>query len=262
MTGFLAQLLGEMPPFLALLRSIECGLYQPLQPWPEPVLEIGIGDGCFAAAAWRQPPLVGIDCDVAMLRRVRAAACRHRIAASATRLPFPDGRFKTVVANSVLEHIPDLDGALAEIERVLAVGGRFCFTVPSHRFGDLLLGSTLPRSIGLRALGGAYARWFNRRSRHFHTDGPEVWRRRLQQRGFRITSWRYYSCAATHRVFDPAHYLSLPNLFMHAITGRWVLRPGSLVQRIWGRVLRPFAQRESHAEGPYLFFDAVKVGRR
>lgn len=47
-----------------------------------------------------------------------------------TRLTYPDGSFDLVLTSETLEHVPDLDRALAEIRRVLAPGGRHVFTVP------------------------------------------------------------------------------------------------------------------------------------
>jgi len=43
------------------------------------------------------------------------------------RLPFADGAFDVVVAADVLEHVPDLPAAVAELARVLAPGGRLAF---------------------------------------------------------------------------------------------------------------------------------------
>jgi len=48
----------------------------------------------------------------------------------ATRLPFAAGVFDLVVASDVLEHIPDDRAALAEIRRVLRLGGIAILTVP------------------------------------------------------------------------------------------------------------------------------------
>jgi SAM-dependent methyltransferase len=47
--------------------------------------------------------------------------------AGAAALPVPDASFDAVVACLVFEHIDDLDGAVAEVGRVLAPGGRFVF---------------------------------------------------------------------------------------------------------------------------------------
>ena len=47
-----------------------------------------------------------------------------------TRLTYPDASFDLVLTSETLEHVPDLDAALAETRRVLAPGGRHVFTVP------------------------------------------------------------------------------------------------------------------------------------
>lgn len=49
-----------------------------------------------------------------------------------TQLDFPSGRFDIVTTNEVLEHVPDLDGALREIARVLRPGGKHIGTAPVH----------------------------------------------------------------------------------------------------------------------------------
>ena len=48
------------------------------------------------------------------------------------RLPFPDASFDLVVNNQVFEHVEDLEGALAEIDRVLRPGGRMLSIFPSR----------------------------------------------------------------------------------------------------------------------------------
>lgn len=45
------------------------------------------------------------------------------VVADAARLPFEDGCFDGVLCSAVFEHLPDLDGSLAEIRRVLKPGG-------------------------------------------------------------------------------------------------------------------------------------------
>ena len=47
-----------------------------------------------------------------------------------TRLTYPDKAFDLILTSETLEHVPDLNAALGEIHRVLAVGGRHVFTVP------------------------------------------------------------------------------------------------------------------------------------
>jgi SAM-dependent methyltransferase len=47
-------------------------------------------------------------------------------------IPFADGSFDIVVSNQVMEHVADLDGALAEIARVLKPGGVALNVFPHH----------------------------------------------------------------------------------------------------------------------------------
>ncbi len=48
-------------------------------------------------------------------------------------LTYPDAAFDLVLTSETLEHVPDLDRALAEIARVLRPGGLHIFTVPLRR---------------------------------------------------------------------------------------------------------------------------------
>ncbi len=47
-----------------------------------------------------------------------------------TALTYPDDSFDLVLTSETLEHVPDLEAALAEIYRVLKPGGRHLFTIP------------------------------------------------------------------------------------------------------------------------------------
>jgi len=94
------------------------------------VLDVGCGDGQVArlAVSLGSELVVGVD---PTWNQVVVASERGggvRVArASAHRLPFADSSFDAVVACLVFEHIEDVDDAIAEVSRVLAPGGRFCF---------------------------------------------------------------------------------------------------------------------------------------
>jgi SAM-dependent methyltransferase len=52
-------------------------------------------------------------------------------------LSFPDASLDVIISQEVLEHVPDVDPAIAESARVLRPGGRFLFTVPFHTGSDV-----------------------------------------------------------------------------------------------------------------------------
>ncbi len=96
------------------------------------LLEIGCGRGAGASIIQREfSPgfLCAMDLDPLMIRRafryLRPKELRNVsfFAADALSLPHPDGAFDAVFGFGVLHHVPDWQGALAEIARVLKTGG-------------------------------------------------------------------------------------------------------------------------------------------
>jgi ubiquinone/menaquinone biosynthesis C-methylase UbiE len=79
-------------------------------------------------AALPRRTIVGMDIDLDGIRRMKLPAT---VAGDATRLPFADASFSTVVMAEILEHIPNPTGLLPEVARVLARGGRFIATTPN-----------------------------------------------------------------------------------------------------------------------------------
>ncbi|MET8446170.1 class I SAM-dependent methyltransferase [Streptomyces sp. NPDC005209] len=104
------------------------------------VLEVAIGTGLNLPHYPKDTDLTGVDLSPAMLDRARARAADlglrvPLVEASATRLPFPDASFDTVVCALGLCCIPDDRAAVAEMCRVLGAGGTLLLIdhVVSHR---------------------------------------------------------------------------------------------------------------------------------
>jgi SAM-dependent methyltransferase len=92
------------------------------------VLDLGCGEGQIArlAAAGGAERVVGVDTSVAQLAEAARRGGRVAYArASAATLPLAAESFDAVVTCLVLEHLPELDGPLDEVARVLRPGGRF-----------------------------------------------------------------------------------------------------------------------------------------
>jgi len=260
--------LRDLPAFRALLRAVEARFYQDLLPFDEPVLDLGCGDGHFASVAFPKPLAAGIDPAAGVLREARERGAYRVLARSlGSALPFADGHFATVVSNSVLEHIPDLDPVLAEIGRVLQSpepmagkpGGRFIFCVPGDHFTALLFFSQLFRWLRLEGPARAYARYFNRISRHHHCDRPEVWGARLARAGLKLCdSFYYFSDRALHAL-DLGHYFGVPSLIAKKLLGRWILAPTRWNLALTERWLRPLYEEALPQVGAYLFLVAEKT---
>lgn len=256
---FVARYLREAPLFAAIVRGVECALLREAGDFPRPVLDLGCGDGVFAAVAFTEPLDCGLDPGANSLREaVGQKAHRLLCAGSATEMPFPDAHFRSIVCNSVIEHIPDIEGTLRECRRVLAAGGRLWITTPSHHFGPMLAGSRVFRTIGWRGATDAYARWFNGHSLHFHTDSMETWHERLARHGFTVQRSFYYLSPQAHGVFDLMHYLSGWRWIRRRLTGRWVGR-GATLNGLWAWwVMRVIAKSWPADAGPYLYLDATR----
>ena len=104
--------LSALPYFRAMLRAVEDRFYQGLE-LPEPVLDVGCGDGHFASVAFDHPLTVGLDPWAQPLREARQRrAYRMVLQADGAHMPFADNTFASAVSNSVLEHIPPVEAVL------------------------------------------------------------------------------------------------------------------------------------------------------
>jgi len=257
---FLWRHLEELPAFRALLRAVEARFYQDLWPLPEPVLDVGCGDGHFASITFPQPLSAGMDPALGVLREAHRRRS-HRLLAQAfgDALPYATDSFATVISNSVLEHIPDLQPVLLEIARVLQPGGQFVFCVPSEQFARLLFFPQLFRRLHLEGLARDYERTFNRISRHHHCDPPAVWQDRLAAAGLHLVHGFYYFSEKAHHALDVGHYFGAPSLISKKLWGRWILAPQHWNLALTEHWLRPLYEEPLPELGAYLFFVAEKL---
>lgn len=108
------------------------------------VIDVGCGAGRHAFEAYRRgADIVAFDRDEPELRSVDtilqamaeageapAAGSAKVVLGDALSLPYADETFDCVIASEILEHIPRDDAAIAELVRILKVGGTLTVTVP------------------------------------------------------------------------------------------------------------------------------------
>jgi ubiquinone/menaquinone biosynthesis C-methylase UbiE len=152
-----------------------------LGPGPGPfprALEIGSGTGYFSLNL-AQDGVIGAptctDISPGMLATLERNAATLGIdvetaACDASELPFEDATFDLVLGHAVLHHLPDLDRAFAEFERVLAPGGTVFFAGEPSRHGDRI--AAVPKRAALK-LAPAWRRAIRARPAP-HDPGDEV----------------------------------------------------------------------------------------
>lgn len=153
----LAQLLGYQEEWLLKIpeptlasfagtgNPFSAGRLQP----GENIVDVGCGGGIDSLIAANmvgpQGRVVGVDMTLAMLTKARASATAAGITNVEFRegfgeaLPVEDAWADVVISNGVLNLMPDKDGALREMARVLKPGGRL-------QIGDILVQKPVPQS--------------------------------------------------------------------------------------------------------------------
>ncbi|WP_420631548.1 methyltransferase domain-containing protein [Candidatus Leptofilum sp.] len=250
--------LKTIPAFRAILRAVEARFYFGVD-LPSPTLDVGCGDGHFSEMVFQREIEAGIDPWWNPLKKAQKSGMYDvALQAMGDKLPYPDGHFASAFSNSVLEHIPDIQPVLNETNRVMQMNGRFLITMPSHNFTQELGGARFLERLGLPGLADAYRRFFNRISRHAHTDSAEVWAERLATAGFGIERWQYYFSKKALRALEWGHVQGVPSAILHALTGHWIVAPWESSLRRTERWLRPFYNEPFPQDGTYLLIVARK----
>ncbi|KUK46604.1 MAG: hypothetical protein XD73_0515 [Anaerolinea thermophila] len=252
---YLWENLRQLPYFRGFLRAVEGRFYEEIE-LIEPILDVGCGDGVFAAITFEKPLKIGFDPSLQMLGEAASnGAYGHVLCAGGGAIPFEDASYATVISNSVLEHIPMLDEVIEEVYRVLKPGGQFIFCVPNDNLLKNLSVSNFFDSIKLHGLANAYRSFFNTISRHHHADPFEVWEPRLRKHHFHIVHWWNYFSPDDLHTLEWGHYRGLHSLLNKKIFKKWVLFPYHGNFFIPERSLRKkYNQDPIHPEGSYTFY--------
>lgn len=191
-----------------------------------PILDIGCGDGLFAALAYPGKQVWGIDVNLTEIRRAQATAAYNAlICGSITDVALPSGFFHGAIANCSLEHVPDLDQALRNVRRALAPGADFIVIVPTPHWTRLLAIPQLLNKHGFHGLANAYGRALDKVFYHVHLYDGKEWTRRLEAAGFEVHTVETLTSRRSSWVFDALMYPALVSWVTKKLTGKWVIAP-------------------------------------
>jgi ubiquinone/menaquinone biosynthesis C-methylase UbiE len=138
------------------------------------VLEVGCGQGHLTRALAAQGvDIIGVDANPSASEIVADGMVRHMNAES---LEFDDATFDVVISVHAIEHIPELETALAEMQRVLKPGGQAVFIYPAEPIQGLY---AIPTSVILHGTP------FKAREVHCHKLWPNKLRAMAEPLGFR-----------------------------------------------------------------------------
>ncbi len=99
---------------------------------PLRILDLGTGTGTMLPELRRFGDAQGVDADEQAVAFCHARGEDRVQRLTSSELPFADDSFDLLTTLDVLEHIEDDRGALREVARVLAPGGRMVATVPAN----------------------------------------------------------------------------------------------------------------------------------
>jgi SAM-dependent methyltransferase len=195
---------------------------------PEPILDVGCGDGVFARLAYPDRHVWGIDVNPSEVRRAQSTATYQTlVCGSICDADLPRGYFRSAIANCSLEHVPEIDRALVNIRRSLAPGAPFVLIVPTPDWTRHLAVPTALERLGLGALARMYGDALDRTFFHVHLYDETKWTAILGEAGFTVDETRPIVSPGAAWAFDALLYPSLLGWATKKATGRWVLVPGA-----------------------------------
>ncbi|MBI3044306.1 MAG: class I SAM-dependent methyltransferase [Betaproteobacteria bacterium] len=260
--NILERYLSLAPIPLAFERVLEARIYQ-RHPFRRPILDVGCGEGLFAKVVFGEKIDTGIDPNPRELERARALdAYEELIECGGDAIDKPDGYYNTIFSNSVLEHIPDIEPVFREAHRLLADGGKFYLTVPSHRFDEYSIVNQAFCAVGLHGLARKYRSFFNSFWRHYHCYTPEGWTALAQRSGFAVAEIHTYGTKRICLLNDLLAPFCIVSFVIKKLLNRWVLFP-----RLRGGVMTPVARAgyrlleggDAAADGGLVFMELTKA---
>ncbi len=202
---------------LSVLRRYDC---------PDPILDVGCGDGLFTSIALPGREVWGIDIDAKEGRWAQASkAYSQIILGDVTRTKLPARFFRSCVANCSLEHVPNIDGALTTIQGALAEGGRAYLFVPHRDWASRMTSVRLLHAIGAHSAASSLQDRIDRTFYHRHLYDEQGWRDVAERSGFRVVAIEPVLSTSSTTAFEAFLAPSVLGFVNKKLTSRWTNFP-------------------------------------
>lgn len=261
-SNFLKNYLRHAPIALAMERSEECQILSQ-QKFTHPILDIGCGDGIFSLILFNERIDTGIDPNSIELKRCsQLNMYKELIECKGDAVPKEDGAYNTIMSNSVLEHIHDLEPVLREAYRLLSATGSFYVTIPSQYFEKSALISRILGFFKCNRIQKKFNRFYNKFWVHYHCYDVETWKKKFTDCGFKVIEHREYAPIEFSSLNDFLVPFALPSFFTRRFLKRWFLFPQlrlMIAPLLYGCV-RPFYEnfRQKKSEKALIFLHLSK----
>jgi SAM-dependent methyltransferase len=202
-----------------------------------PLLDVGCGDGLFWEAVCRSlrqhksghlSGLFGIDIDdrelnLASMRMGPRGGelARLDIATDQSAVKTEmQAMYRTIIANCSLEHVKEIDKALANIRTFLHADGTFYLFVPSPFWTDTMALKRFFNRLDLR-LAGMYGAVFDGFFQHHHLYPHFIWKDILTAAGYEVTAMQGIGAEHANRIFNRWLFPSIPAFLFKSIFRRY-----------------------------------------
>lgn len=228
---------------------------------PEPILDVGCGDGLFARIAFADAEVWGIDIDAKEGRWAAASQAYSQVVlGDVTRAKLPEAFFSACIANCSLEHVPRIDLAMKNIYGALKPGGRLFMFVPNRDWARALVSYRLLSALGAPGLADTLQQGIDTFFRHEHLYDEVGWRKVLEDAGFVVDAVEPVLSSATTVAFEALLLPSLAGKLNKALTTRWTNFPSA--RRAFSLPVYALAKTLLDRNDPTPTAEFLAIGRR
>ncbi len=230
------------------------------------VLDLGCGEGGFGSVLFGKSGnklwLVGIDLSRSELRKAQQLQVYDSlIVADLRELPIRSASIRTIVSNSVLEHVLNFDVAVREIARCLRARGRFYGTFVTEYILLGLVSLPRPRSPKIRTkvenlILRAYNRAYTLRQANFVE--PAIFVSTLIDSGLRVVRIMELLSRRALLVWHWLHVVTLISQIISILGDPLLSNEITRATALWG--LRYASARPSEGSRSNIFIHAEKAG--